>query len=304
VYEIRESRECNGLGLFATKDISMGDLILVERALTITPSNTVFGLPKEVVLTFRSNGLNNEQFDNIIRVNQDRQFAVLIEQMHPDLRARFKALCNVLPFPNLGICITNGFNPELVDWAQAKKHDGLGGKLVAVGDVISRINHNCRPNSAYAFHVPSLAFEVRALRDIFAGEEITSSYVDMLQPTAARQRDLFQYNFVCKCPACTDEEATDRIRGTLQNSQYPRLDGSVSLRSAKQTVLLLERAGLQKTKHYSMYLFCMALAYRAAGKMDKRIVYEGKAQLAALVLEGRDRDAHMSALACPNNLRT
>lgn len=42
---------------------------------------------------------------------------------------------------------------------------------------VSRLNHDCRPNAAYHFNTDTGKMEVRAVRDITAGEEITVSYI-------------------------------------------------------------------------------------------------------------------------------
>lgn len=39
------------------------------------------------------------------------------------------------------------------------------------------MNHDCRPNAAYHFDPQTARMEVRAVRPIAAGEEITVSYI-------------------------------------------------------------------------------------------------------------------------------
>jgi len=71
---------------------------------------------------------------------------------------------------------------------------------------VARINHACRPNAHARFIPATLLMEVKALRDIAAGEEISISYgrVDLKY---AERRKLYQegWNFECGCEMCTAE---------------------------------------------------------------------------------------------------
>ena len=61
---------------------------------------------------------------------------------------------------------------------------------------------------------------VEALRDIEAGEELTVSYVDEIEPLAARRAALASYRFECRCAKCereSREEAMDRARGVADD---------------------------------------------------------------------------------------
>jgi hypothetical protein len=48
-----------------------------------------------------------------------------------------------------------------------------------------------------------LAAEVIALREILPGEELLQSYIDCSLDTAARQKELRDYGFICNCPKCS-----------------------------------------------------------------------------------------------------
>ena len=68
---------------------------------------------------------------------------------------------------------------------------------------VARINHACRPNAHARFHPGTLSMEIKALKAIEAGEEITISYGKLDLPHAARQQ-LYQdgWNFTCTCALC------------------------------------------------------------------------------------------------------
>ncbi|RKP34342.1 hypothetical protein BJ085DRAFT_13641, partial [Dimargaris cristalligena] len=66
-------------------------------------------------------------------------------------------------------------------------------------------NHDCNPNCAY-FFIRRRA-QLRALRPIAKGEEITISYVDPVDPTNWRQEKLLtNYYFDCRCKLCTSSQ--------------------------------------------------------------------------------------------------
>lgn len=60
--------------------------------------------------------------------------------------------------------------------------------------IISRLNHSCLPNSTRMFNYKDLSFELRAVRSISAGEEITMSYRSngSPPPLADRQSGLLE----------------------------------------------------------------------------------------------------------------
>eukprot|EP00980_Cylindrotheca_fusiformis_P000155 scaffold24_cov128-Cylindrotheca_fusiformis.AAC.28 len=78
------------------------------------------------------------------------------------------------------------------------------------------LNHSCRPNCLLRYddysdsqgttnkHPPIL--EIVAHRDIQQGEELTHSYVELVQPIGVRQEKLLSnYGFKCECDRCTIE---------------------------------------------------------------------------------------------------
>jgi hypothetical protein len=63
------------------------------------------------------------------------------------------------------------------------------------------LNHSCDPNCLLRFN--STALEIVALRDIEKDEELTHSYVDLVQDTATRREHLQHlHGFVCDCTRC------------------------------------------------------------------------------------------------------
>ncbi|KAA1111491.1 hypothetical protein PGT21_001642 [Puccinia graminis f. sp. tritici] len=71
----------------------------------------------------------------------------------------------------------------------------------------SRLNHDCRPNTAFHVNSESLEIHMHALRTINPGEEMTISYRDMAQIREQRQEDISHYGFQCTCAHCRMNEA-------------------------------------------------------------------------------------------------
>ncbi|KAJ7848665.1 hypothetical protein B0H14DRAFT_3086138 [Mycena olivaceomarginata] len=76
---------------------------------------------------------------------------------------------------------------------------------VSVSPPVALINHSCDPNA-----VVEPLMQVIALRDIVAGEEILTAYIDTTLPKALRQASLREtYLFSCACALCTSAVPVD-----------------------------------------------------------------------------------------------
>lgn len=71
----------------------------------------------------------------------------------------------------------------------------------------SRLNHSCSPNVYNCFNEVTGKIMVHAFRDIEAGEEITTSYIELLRTPEQRAKDLEKWCFTCTCEACKDPKA-------------------------------------------------------------------------------------------------
>ncbi|CAM9587566.1 unnamed protein product, partial [Phaeothamnion confervicola] len=76
--------------------------------------------------------------------------------------------------------------------------------------LVAMLNHSCSPNCAFVFCPARM--EVRVLRPVAAGEELTVAYIDLLQSTADRQRELLQSrHFECRCARCLQPPPSDAL---------------------------------------------------------------------------------------------
>jgi len=75
----------------------------------------------------------------------------------------------------------------------------------AVYLLASMLNHSCEPNLDVTFPHNNGVVRFTAARDIARNEQLTISYIDAEQGTAARQHALeFAYGFRCRCPRCQE----------------------------------------------------------------------------------------------------
>lgn len=91
---------------------------------------------------------------------------------------------------------TNAFACQLNDGTQ-------GDGYMCLFPSVARINHACRPNAHTRFIPKTLLMEVKAVRDIDAGEEISISYGKVDLEYEQRQK-LYKegWNFTCTCDMC------------------------------------------------------------------------------------------------------
>ncbi|KAK1826276.1 SET domain-containing protein 5 [Podospora conica] len=159
---------------------------------------------------------------------------------------------------------------------------------------VSRLNHACSPNLGYYFDSATLSHRVYAVRDIFPGEELTISYVDVTQPSPKRQSLLSQtWSFTCTCPRCTAEphvlaesdarcEHLNRLRRELDD-----YSASATPEKAELLVTLYELEGLE-VRMYEAY-YRAALEWNGVGDSGRAVRYARLCLDRGLLLRGPDR---------------
>ncbi|OCH91994.1 SET domain-containing protein [Obba rivulosa] len=208
VYRVqRAGGRFQGLGMFATQEVHIGDLIVRERALLITTQYVPPGPDGRP---------NIHAFD--VAVHQ---------QMSAPRRAMYLALSNIFPeLPQtLGILNTNSLYIGALP--------GYNGACGGVFNDISRINHSCRPNAVFWWDLQSFSGQIRALAPIRPGEQIFITYIDMWPTRTVRQATLLKkYRFRCACGACTLTGAyaqySDLRRAFIAMQLGDDLDGSTT----------------------------------------------------------------------------
>lgn len=121
---------------------------------------------------------------------------------------------------------------------------------------VARINHACVPNAHARFIPRTLMMEIKAVRDIVAGEEITISY-GKIDLQSAERKKLYQdgWNFTCTCSLCTASSyeiaGSDQrrarfaqLRQILENLTAESYDAQQVVAWEKEVIDLSEQEGL------------------------------------------------------------
>ncbi|XP_066429062.1 histone-lysine N-methyltransferase SMYD1 isoform X2 [Eleutherodactylus coqui] len=112
----------------------------------------------------------------------------------------------------LGVISCNGFT--------LSDQRGLQAVGVGIFPNLCLVNHNCWPNCTVIFNNGKI--ELRALGKINKGEEFTVSYVDFLNLSEERRKQLKkQYYFDCTCEHCTKGIKDDLLLATKDEEEKP-----------------------------------------------------------------------------------
>jgi hypothetical protein len=110
----------------------------------------------------------------------------------------------------LGKISTNSFS------IQDEKTDEKIGHSVRVATAV--FNHSCKPNATSL--TKGLIQEIRCLSNIKAGEEVTLSYIDLLQTRDERRRELKEnWYFDCECKRCCTPQIDDQVNEIKKKDQ-------------------------------------------------------------------------------------
>ncbi|RVX71579.1 hypothetical protein B0A52_03763 [Exophiala mesophila] len=226
-----------GIGVFAKKPIPRGQVVTANTPVLVVYSETF--LPKA-------------EREALLRLATD--------QLPPSSRDALLSLSKVFNNPEIpiqDIIAGNAFGLEI----GAQAH-------LAVFPEVSRVNHDCSPNSQFYLDSDSLTHFVRAVRPIAENEEVTIAYSNPLAPFSERQKALFKgFHFKCGCSRCLRGEAADialqeiaELQSILSN-WTPASKANVKV--AERLVKLYAQEGLEG---YADPAYChVALTYSAAG---------------------------------------
>ncbi|XP_077408064.1 N-lysine methyltransferase SMYD2-B-like isoform X2 [Vanacampus margaritifer] len=104
----------------------------------------------------------------------------------------------------------------------------------AVYPDVALINHSCDPNVMVTFN--GSRADVRAVKDVKAGQEVLTSYIDLLYPTDERNDRLSEsYRFTCDCAECRSG-AKDELKLKVRKRGASAETVNASLRHARKTI--------------------------------------------------------------------
>lgn len=183
--------EGKGLGVFAVRDLKRGTRIMCERPLIHLLKGNLMDVPVEfskltgheqaLYLSLHCRPLDAR---DAARTNSVRtQEGLRPSAAAPSIEERLKIMA---------IYETNTFEA------------GEGSVICAEA---SRINHSCLPNVHHCWNNSIGRETVHAVKDIAAGEEILTTYIQICRYLAERNKQLSQYGFTCDCPACDESAA-------------------------------------------------------------------------------------------------
>ncbi|KIK59025.1 hypothetical protein GYMLUDRAFT_202001 [Collybiopsis luxurians FD-317 M1] len=274
-----------GLGMFATRPIRAGDLILDERPLLVCPNGLTIGslLSLDILDT---TALSDEQQRQIILHEWGKHIKIACDRMLPGNRKAFMELFNSHEHDGTGEIIgrirTNGIQCNL------KERPGAPLAYAAIYKDISRINHCCGPNAMWKWHINSFSLRIYATRDVGVGEEVTCAYCDTMAAAAERAASLAPYGIIpCKCsPSCSDEakskiadERRARFRSTpivLKPPVAPPKAGKAKDGWAQPAIKLLqemEEEGLEGTVPYAQTALQLFQVYSFLQDIEKALFY-------------------------------
>ncbi|KAJ7736862.1 hypothetical protein B0H16DRAFT_1223266, partial [Mycena metata] len=167
-----------GLGMFATRPIARGEVIVAERPILVShPRLSVHPDQKHAFHESALAGLSAGAQTAISTLRNAHQET-------PDV-GRIR-----------GILLTNALAAQI-------PHDSTHTHYSALFAQLCRANHDCAPNAHYSFSAETFTGRLSALRAIDAEEEITIGYTDVAAPRAARRQSLAEkYIFECHCTTC------------------------------------------------------------------------------------------------------
>ncbi|KAF8513962.1 hypothetical protein JB92DRAFT_2811742 [Gautieria morchelliformis] len=278
-YEIRDAPG-KGLGVFATRNIAFGEIIVVERPLIVMP-----------LLLLCSPGRTEAER----KENTQLTIAALVASLNPDDRRTFFSLSNCKKTLDLGeifgIIMTNAIKLPVPCVPET---------YACVCPTISRVNHSCGPNTAFTFDMKTFSMCLQAGRDIPVSTEITASYCTETLSRVERLRELDEkYDFTCTCSYCArPSAASDRARMELQNWEAthptfkqwlatPNRDPDALLLSSARALLMIKKEGIEignSIVHYQN----IAAVYAAKGDAAKMKYWLWKLILAHPLDDNRD----------------
>jgi hypothetical protein len=168
-----------GMGLIANRTIERGDLIKAHAGVAIFHNDCV-----------------DKSFDDYLP-HKEELMKLSVNQLPPYTRDLFLAMAahNESEEPYIEKIYTNTFGEDFGE----EEHS-------LVVPETARMNHDCRPNAMYYFDRKTLVHYTHASRRIYAGEEITITYIDPLQTRLGRRAAIKRsWGFDCSCSLCSAE---------------------------------------------------------------------------------------------------
>lgn len=161
---------------------------------------------------------------------------------------------------------------------------------------VSRLNHDCRPNTAFRLGSDGdlLSHRTTVARAVAPGEELAISYLDALAPRAARQsRAMDAWGFECRCAACAaapkEVARSDKRLAEMREIEAALEDFASRGVSVKRIERLLELCKLERLDAFAAGPYTLAaLNFNMLGRKKKAALWAERAAEANVVEHGQD----------------
>lgn len=217
VIELVEGR---GRSLVTTRDVVAGELLMVAHAFSTGDCSTL--IPNTLKALQSATARARDQFLSLYDGDNGGELP------YADL------FCADVPCPDSYVArVSKVRAPRIRKIVELNSQDltdlhvcqGGEGDHMCLWLLPSFMNHSCAP-SAFVVHAgPDVAI-FKASRDIPRGEEVTDTYVNLLEPMMQRQEGLVsQKGFRCTCARCSleantlDENIVQRIFGSIPSAE-------------------------------------------------------------------------------------
>ncbi|GLJ25771.1 hypothetical protein SUGI_0493340 [Cryptomeria japonica] len=226
--EIKKTRGRRGRGLFATRDIGVGELLMVSNAAVIV-NGGVRGLEMDQSHELKIS-LQEDLVDNVFNAAKKsqklRQQLYELDDGSVQVRSSLPAMDS---FHTNRRVTAEKFGDE-----RREDEESLG--FSGLWMLPSFINHSCLPN-ATRLNVGSAMF-LHAAKPIKKREEITISYFDTLLPQPQREGFCGVWGFKCNCKRCSVEKsistALEGLNAQFEALHHDALEETNAVRSAGQ----------------------------------------------------------------------
>ncbi|KAL1569917.1 methyltransferase [Salvia divinorum] len=215
--EIKKS-EISGRGLFATRNVESGTLMVVTRAVAVdraimpqdSGENAHLVIWKNFIDKVVETAKKCEHVSSLISFLSTGECEDERALEAPDMEV-FRSEAEV-GIGNVGGRVDNERLRSILD-VNSVLEDAISAKIlgknadyqgVGLWILASFINHSCDPN-VRRVHVGDYMV-VHAARDVKAGEELTLAYFDVLAPREKRREMADNWGFVCGCKRCLFED--------------------------------------------------------------------------------------------------
>ncbi|KAG6293351.1 hypothetical protein E4U09_003030 [Claviceps aff. purpurea] len=189
-----------GKGLIATRKLPRGTRIIVERPLISILADMDDGRRRRFIRQ-QVEALSNDQRHAFLSMHNIHRF--------DDVEDQYLGIFSTNALSTLESVVYNDDQPREAVFLEA-----------------SRINHDCDNNALHEWNARIKQHTVHTIRDIDAGEEITISYVELLEKRESRQKTLRElFGFTCSCRLCSlpDEQSQERDRKLDQIARLNKL---------------------------------------------------------------------------------